>query len=54
MFLRKDRVNQNGKTNLEFRSGPIDRPDYLPRIEFLATARSNKFDQIMKEKLSKT
>lgn len=54
LMLRKERVNQNGRTNLEYRTEIPERPEHLPRIAFLATARSTKFDQIVKAKLAKS
>lgn len=39
MYFRKERVKLHGKTNFEYTSLSRKRPDDIPRLEFLSTAR---------------
>ncbi|CAD8080654.1 unnamed protein product [Paramecium primaurelia] len=54
MQFRKERVKLHGKTNFEYRSLGRKRPDDVPRLEFLSTAREQKFDEVIAKRLAAT
>jgi hypothetical protein len=44
MNLRRNRVVACGAQNTDFRSSSFQRPDHVPRIEFISTCKPQKFD----------
>ncbi|KAL4473602.1 hypothetical protein ABPG74_022466 [Tetrahymena malaccensis] len=52
MRLRKVRAHETGSSNLDYKAEQIERPD-VPRIEFLSTAKSKSFSDLIKMKINK-
>lgn len=61
MNLRKNRIHLHGTTNLDYRSTSRDSesknsqsPHFKTQIDVLSLPKSNKFDEIMKQRFIKT
>lgn len=53
MRLRKTRTHETGTSNLDYKAEKFERPDEA-RIDFLATAKSKNFFDIVSTRINKT